>query len=263
MKLAARIQRVAALALAGRPAILPPPAPEPCRAACEPAAVAEARERLDGFAARLLELIEARDAFDAAVAAARESGFLDLAGLLAARPGEPLPDLGDLDRDVERCRTRLKALRTLADRELAVAANAVRVLRQASAANVKAARAIAEGAARDAITACGLFEPAAAIEAAGGSRPVRECVNAARAVEASAAWRLPMRAAELFGYGLARFRVEELPTARSGAVPVADAFDPRSAARDLRRLLTLHGRSCGFIVAMAADPAGARWEGPA
>jgi hypothetical protein len=213
-------------------------------------AVAEARRDAEAFTARLRELLAARDAFDAAVAAERSAANFDLAGAVAR--GEELPDPGDVVASRSRAEIRLKALWQLANRECEGAALAVHVLRVAALAEAKEAR--GEAVAWVVSQLPPVFDKPE--ELAAQSRIVREAEAARAALEKSPS--LPLRKAELFGYQLPSFRIEALP-AKPG-IPERDGLDPEQVARDIERTMNLHAEAVRFRCCVLLEPAAAKWE---
>ena len=138
-------------------------------------AILDARQTAQDFAARLVEITQARDTFDAATARFRGSRHLDFASLVAA--GQPLPAIEDFEIDARRSEARLTALRTLADREVERASTAIHTLRRAARSNVDAAEKVARAAVRDMLPA-GMFADTDADAVIKRARPVKEVARA-------------------------------------------------------------------------------------
>jgi hypothetical protein len=256
--LAARLSRFAASTLSGR-RIVQPQAVKEEKAEVQPDVIAEARQTVESFAKRMMDLHETRKAFDAATDAARKSGDLDLASILAVDPGADLPDIEEISGNATKAGVRLRALRTLADREVESAARALLVLRKTSADNVARAKAAALEKTRDMIPP-GIFSPDVVEEIIEKALSVRECSKAARDLERLASAGIPTVKAELFGRRLPFFRLDPLPPAKSGHVPPRDALDPLRVAASIRTVLAIHAATIGFLLAITTDAASARWK---
>lgn len=243
-------------ALAGRVVLgasVRQPEPPPVSDAGPPPldAVEEARRTAAHFAARLRELLSAREDFDAAVSAERAAASFDLAGAVAR--GDALPDPGDIAANRSRAELRLKALRQLADRECEGAGHAVHTLRVAALAEAREARGEALRWVADALPP--VFDKPE--EIAKAARIVKEAERAIFDLEKAPS--LPLQKAPLFGFQLPSFRLEALP-AKPGILP-RDGLDPEGVARDIERTMALHNEAVRFRCVVCFSPAAARWEG--
>lgn len=233
----------------------PEPHPEPVATID---AILDARQTAENFARRMIDLAEARGELDTATATARNAVNLDLAGMLAVDPSAELPDLDEIQGRATKAQTRVKALKTLADREVETAHVAVLTLRRAAARNIEAAVEAAKAAVRDAVPS-GFFAPDALAKVFDLSQPARECTAAKHEIDRLCAYSVPLANAPLFGKCLpGPYRVEPLPTGKGHILP-RDAFDPRNVAADIKTVLDTHIKSVGFFAGMSTEPASTSW----
>lgn len=219
-------------------------------------AILDARQTAQDFAARLVEIMHARDTFDQATARFRGSKHLDFASLVAA--GQPLPEIEGFEIDARRAEARLNALRTLADREAERANAAVLTLRRSARSNIDAAEKAARAAVRDMLP--GLFADADTDAVVERARPVKEVARAIEELDRLASAGIPIRNAEMFGFTLPQFRTCALPERGMPGIEHHDRFNPATVIADIRRVLEIQIRTSGFNAAMNSEPIAARWS---
>jgi hypothetical protein len=220
-------------------------------------AILSARQTVENFAARLAEITQARDTFDAATARFRASRHLDYASLVKA--GEPLPAVEDFEVEARRAEARLNALATLANREVEQASTAIHTLRRAARHNVESAEKIARENVRHMLPA-GMFDEGDADAVIERARPVKQAASAIEELDKLASAGIPIRKAEMFGLSLPRFRTCALPTSGMPGIEHHDDFIPASVIADINRVLAIHLRTIGFFAGMNSEPLAARWS---
>lgn len=225
-----------------------PTAPEPVAPEPAPDAVADARNTLQDFAARLREFSTARADMDAAAHAERNAGKLDFAGLVER--GQPLPDLTELTSRRAAAEVRTRACKQLLDRLAGQAHDALHAIRRDALANVKAARESITAAVETALPP-GMFSPDALPGIVSKAAPVREALRRLEAVEVHG-WPSVAVPAELFGMRCRDTRTEPLPVKPGISQP--DPLAPDSLAREIDASLAVHLKAVRFILAATADP---------
>lgn len=219
-------------------------------------AVIEARKVADAYARRLLEMADARDALDSAVARSRAAGDIDLASILESDPAADLPDLDGDEAKAVKVQTRLKAYRDLVSRGAESAAVAVLTMRRAAAFNVTTATAAARAAVLRQLPSQ-LFNEIDLEQIFKLSKLSSECEAATEALS-SVVEIIPLTNAEFFGKQLpSPYRIDALPI--KGDM-VRDAFDPRLIAERISHVLEIHMNTVIFVAGMSSDPSSTRWK---